>query len=518
VPIKPEKESKVIDVVSSETGVAPSPSSAAWSWRRRAGRLELKSRVAAHPMLFGCWFVLQGYAMLQPMGRIQDLFFYLAAFSGAIFLLELGLMLFIRHPRKPALLASLCVVFFCFYGDWRMGLARWMPVWLASTRWLLPMAGMVFLALCLWVLRTPRTLVTTRRYLDAVSTLLIALALAGILRAPARPVIPSGPLAATPLVLGAHPPDIYYILTDAYTSPESLKTYWGYDDSAFINNLAALGFRVVPNARANATHTPVCLSTYLNMDYPPAPPANWPLPAQEAYYSQIIRQAEAPSRLKASGYEIRALSIFEVAGQPPYYTYPWITDPTLGSVLWDRMALGYLHAYYLRAGMGEINLRLFSLLPKFAAERSPKPKFVYCHLMMPHWPYLFDEKGRRVQRGMRPSDDRPEDYLSQLIYENTLLTNALAGILKNSQTPPIIIVQGDHGYRGIPGPHRAEEAATILNALYLPGSEGDWLHPGITPVNTFRLIFDRYFGQHYNYLPDLAPTGVSPLAGSGDER
>ena len=42
-----------------------------------------------------------------------------------------------------------------------------------------------------------------------------------------------------------------------------------------------------------------------------------------------------------------------------------------------------------------------------------------------------------------------------------------------------------------------------MNAYYLPG-HNDKLYPTITPVNTFRLIFDTYFGGKYDMLPDIS--------------
>lgn len=78
--------------------------------RRPDGYPGMKSRLAAHPVLFECLFVLQGYAEFQPMGAIQDLFFYLAVVSGAIFILQLGLASFVRHPRKPAILARITAI------------------------------------------------------------------------------------------------------------------------------------------------------------------------------------------------------------------------------------------------------------------------------------------------------------------------------------------------------------------------------------------------------------------------
>ena len=492
------------------------------TWWQETGIPRIKRHLAAHPILLGCCFVLRGYGQLQPSGNVKDLVIDLLLVAGAILVLQLVLASLIEHPRKPAMLASLCAVFFCFFGDWRVWCGEWLEgtgwSWLKSAKWQLPLMGTVFLALCAWLLRTRRTLVKSRTYLDVVAIALVAPTAAGIVFAPAAPQIPPGYWSNAPLRLGGNPPDIYYILTDAYTSPESLKTYWHYDDSPFVNSLTGLGFRVIKNAHGNATFTPKCLATYLGMNYPPVLAAGRSLASQAAYYCQFIRKAEAPMRLKASGYDIRALSLFDVAGEARYYIYPNISDPTLGSLLWNRTALGYLDAYRVRRTLGDTNLKIFSLLPEIAAERTGRPKFVYAHLMMPHPPYLFDEKGRRIWSGMREDDDHPEFYLGQLIYENRLLTNAVAGILRNSKAPPIIIIQGDHGYRALPGPHQTEEATTILNALYLPGSGDDWLYRGITPVNTFRVVFNHYFDGNYPYLPDVLPSGLTPFVSRSDAK
>ena len=46
------------------------------------------------------------------------------------------------------------------------------------------------------------------------------------------------------------------------------------------------------------------------------------------------------------------------------------------------------------------------------------------------------------------------------------------------------------------------ERHAILNAYYLPGKGTDGLYPSITPVNSFRLIFNAYFEGKYEMLED----------------
>ena len=42
----------------------------------------------------------------------------------------------------------------------------------------------------------------------------------------------------------------------------------------------------------------------------------------------------------------------------------------------------------------------------------------------------------------------------------------------------------------------------IFNAYYLPEGGNENLYETITPVNTFRVVFNTYFGGRYELLPD----------------
>ena len=88
---------------------------------------------------------------------------------------------------------------------------------------------------------------------------------------------------------------------------------------------------------------------------------------------------------------------------------------------------------------------------------------------------------------------------------------------------PIIVIQSDEG----PYPPASDQSSEILNwswskasdvelgrklrilnAYYLPGDLRTRPYPSITPVNTFRLILNDYFGAELPLLPDR--TYVSP--------
>src|SRR5207249_2280146 len=74
---------------------------------------------------------------------------------------------------------------------------------------------------------------------------------------------------------------------------------------------------------------------------------------------------------------------------------------------------------------------------------------------------------------------------------------------------PVIIIQSDEGpFEGAPTvwsptPSRdLDRKFPILNAYYLPGKGDGGLTRTITPVNSFRAVFDLYFGANLALLPD----------------
>jgi len=143
--------------------------------------------------------------------------------------------------------------------------------------------------------------------------------------------------------------------------------------------------------------------------------------------------------------------------------------------------------------------------------------FVFAHLISPHPPFVFGSNGEMVtqshpysiQDADRFSGTREEyihGYSNQLTYLNLLLIETIDDILVKSEIAPIILLQADHGpgaYMVWESPERTnlKERLSILNAYYLPNSENE-LYPSITPVNSFRLIFNTYFETSYELLND----------------
>lgn len=147
---------------------------------------------------------------------------------------------------------------------------------------------------------------------------------------------------------------------------------------------------------------------------------------------------------------------------------------------------------------------------------NPGPKFVFVHLLLTHDPYVFTKDGyytNRTATNLR-SGANPL-YLGQLQFANKILLATIDTILKSSKKPPIIILQSDEG----PYPKafrdnlngfswkkatiaEMREKIRILNSFYLPGQTSTPLYDNISPVNSFRMIFNLYLGEHLPLLPD----------------
>ena len=151
------------------------------------------------------------------------------------------------------------------------------------------------------------------------------------------------------------------------------------------------------------------------------------------------------------------------------------------------------------------------------------PKFVFVHILAPHNPFVFGPNGEYLERQtpFTLNDDRDviamEDYakgyVGQVTYLNQRMLSVIDAILAESAQTPIILIQGDHG---VPRLLKAQNA--ILSTYLLPGAE-QAVYDSISPVNSFRMIFNEYLGGELELLEDQAyvsdsamPFNFRPLA------
>jgi hypothetical protein len=336
-----------------------------------------------------------------------------------------------------------------------------------------------------------------------------------------QPVIASGAAVETP----AGKPDIYYIILDGYGKADMLQDLYGYDNSGFTTSLEDLGFVLPAASRTNYPYTVLSLVSSLNMQYLDGVSAalgdatQWWLVRDTLQHSQVrefLDEQGYRTVFIASGFDFTDIRDGDEFIKP----YPlqlnnfdsgFIRSTNL-SALGD---MGHLYSYPSYSTYRRIIQAGFEALPRVAPEAGPK--FVFVHITAPHPPFVFDESGNPVNpdtpftmidklRDMVDTATYKQSYIAELKYVNSQTLQAVRAILANSPTPPVIILQGDHG----PGLYLNDEVAdtclyerySILNAYYLPGRASADLPPTMTPVNSFRLIFNDYFSTHLAMLPD----------------
>lgn len=260
---------------------------------------------------------------------------------------------------------------------------------------------------------------------------------------------------------------------------------------------------------------------------------NWLIP--------FVRQNKVREFLELNGYQIVAFESgydrTEIPASDLYLQSPtrasgtfeslWIQTTAL-LILEDMTSLLGLPFPYpcFQSHIARITF-IFNELPLVA--ELPGPKFVFAHILIPHPPFVFDSDGEvlppRHKFGLRDGSDfqgTPDEYIDgyrrQVDYVNRELELILPRIIANSSTPPIIILQGDHGPAAYldwrsPQSYQFLERMAILNAILIPGCEGGLPTDELSPVNTFRWIFNLVFEMDYPLLEDRSyfSTTYSPF-------
>ncbi len=322
-------------------------------------------------------------------------------------------------------------------------------------------------------------------------------------------------------------PNIYYIILDAYARADILKEIYNYDNAPFLNYLKKKGFYVADKSTANYPLTPLSLSSSLNFRY---------LNESTDKTPNMVKDNRAFHFLRQHGYKIvtfsSVISYTDIRNADIYITPKWNLNE------FQRMLMGAtpIPVVLYRLGIAKTFHRKHILYILDHLPDTCKLKnhiFVFAHILCPHTPFVFEENGEpvKIKKGLLSEDrgwfigaaergDRREyvkHYRKQVIFINKKMIEIVDKIISDSSRPPIIILQGDHGPRTLdfwenPDKTYLKEGFSILNAYYLPGNANPHLYNEITPANTFRIIFNHYFGTDYELLDDknYFPSGGCP--------
>ena len=337
-------------------------------------------------------------------------------------------------------------------------------------------------------------------------------------------------------------PDVYYIILDGYARSDYMLYYLKYDNSAFLEHLRSQGFYVAERAHTNHNWTSLSLASSLNMTYVQNLGLNLVPGTYPGLFTGRIRNSLVRKSLEDLGYTTVALRSGYMNTElidADYYLAPDPVDlqslkpplslnafeglllrSTLGLVLWDLSAGEVRSWTRMRTSepfdlLRQIILYQLETLPEIAD--MPQPTFTFVHIVAPHPPFLFGPDGEPVDPSepftfiedadVRLGSEHEMRYRDQAIFITDRIQAVVDAILARSTTQPIIILQADHGSGAVPGwrddsGEGLQQRMAILNAYLLPETCADDLYPEITPVNSFRVIFNCVFGGKIPLLED----------------
>ena len=459
------------------------------------------------------------------------------------FLVFLGARALLRNGFKAALIASLFLAWLFSYGHvletirvssgWTSPFGRnliLMPTW---SLWLGVLVWMIW--------RSRRDFKSLNSLLGALSLACLSVAIAQgawnlgkYQREVAASVSDAGAIAGTSNVasnVAPGAPDVYYVLLDAYGRADRLREFYGYDNTPFIDALRKRGFFVANRSQSNYSQTSLSLSSSLSFSYhEDALVKRKRNSTDRSALFRKIRQNRAARFLQTRGYDVVSITsgmiwvvpAGDVQVRNAYETVANIEQLLLNSTFFGAVFTSHVFRYDQSRRSLDYAI---DELPVVAKERKPKPRFVFAHILSPHPPFVWDAQGGPI------NEDRPYNqgefvrefdtatraqygrrYSGQVTALNAKVLRAIDGILANSRVPPVIILQGDHGPSTGHPTNRASDIpirSAVLNAFYLPPASStkplranQRPYDSISPVNNFRVVFNRTFETDFPLLPD----------------
>lgn len=345
-----------------------------------------------------------------------------------------------------------------------------------------------------------------------------------------EPVAPAGSPAA------ASSPDIFFIVLDEYASSASLKQEFGFDNSRLDSLLLANGCFISAASSANYNITPFSLASTFSMDYLKAVKGGEVLTSKKFVQAmETYRHNRVMDLFARKKYELKNFGCFEADHTDlttiPFfnYAYPKLIDDRTA---WYRIKreIGWQFTVDHFFGKGNAipeNYKLskaihldrnranFDSLIREMRQGSASPRFIMAHLLLPHEPFYLHADGSEVSDTLLVNGglDERKAYLEQVAYTNGLLEQIMRALPPVNGRPRVVIIEGDHGYRGFGGGVNASKEFPNLNAYYFSDGNYSSLYNGVSPVNSFRAVLNKYFGYQFPMLKDSSVYIVNP-AGS----
>lgn len=470
--------------------------------------------------LLAIFFVLHGFVENFDFVPVADALLLMVTYIMASLVLVVLSWLLYQNFIKASLLGFLIIGFHFFFGSLQDSLKKNFPgSFVSKYSFILPAAAVAFILIIILLKKIKNaslTKVTTYlNFLLLVVLLIDTALLLSKLMSKQQPVVT---LTDRFTICDSCPKlDVYLILADEYAGNDELKNVFHFDNSAFQEQLRSRGFHIIDDNYSNYNYTPFSMASILNLDYLSGKNVTR-TGSNIAYCYQQIRTSSLIRFFQANGYKFYNYSVFDFEHQPAPVRETFlpvktrlITSQTflsrLQRDLWFH-TITFLKSKKSIEDLTYYNQRnnqiIYDLTWRIAQQKDAGPKFVYTHLMMPHYPYYYDKNGKELPFGrlVEGNQVHKSDYVGYLQYSNKKFLELIDQIQRSSATPPIIVLMGDHGFRHFTEAVDKKYFFMNLAAVYFPDRAYSALNDSPSSVNLFRKILNSQFGQHLPLLKD----------------
>ncbi|MDQ3682850.1 MAG: LTA synthase family protein [Bacteroidota bacterium] len=470
--------------------------------------------------LLPVFFIVHACVANFPLISLKDVINVLGWNLLAALLINLLFSFIFKDWRKAAIYAfSLLCFQFCFgiVHDTLKKMAS--DFFIVKYSFIIPFSIIVFISLFYFLQKSNRSFNRLNRYLNTLFLILLAIeAFTFLVKANKNTGISHQEKRISNKCDTCSTPDIYLIIADEYAGNRELKEIFSFDNTDFEKALEQRGFYVAKNSRSNYNYTPYSVASIVGMKYL----ENISSRSNDSKNRNIsylqINDNEMIRILKQYNYQFVNLSLFDFADQPTTIDNMFfltrkkmLTAQTFTSRFKKDLGFNFITRFKVKSEIKRFtnstlknNKKILSNTYSIVNTNSISPRFIYTHLMMPHYPYYFDASGHPnpTESLMEEQQHLQKNYLGYLQYCNKIFLQLIDTILQKSNEPPIIIFMSDHGFRHFIPPLHQQYHFMNFNSIYLPGKNYTGFYDSISGVNQFRIILNKQFKLNLPLLKD----------------
>lgn len=482
-----------------------------------------------HFILLPVFFILQIINEYYGLISLRIAFKYFICYLGlSIFLFVVGKFIY-RSGVKSALWATSFLLIFFFWG-WFHDLIKEIgfPHFFTSYSFLLPVIGILIIALSIR-LKNQKSIIRGTVFLNFLFTIFLMVSIIQ-LGGKIFSNVDVNNLSAKEVdsnidiipINDSLKPDVFFIVFDEYASSLSLKRFLNFDNYKLDSMMVSNGFYIARRSMSNYNVTPLSVSSTFNLQYFSQNYEGRVFGAkdfQKGLYT--LGKSFIPRFFEANGYKVMSFALdplnrispmkFNNGAHKKIFFMHTFLGRVIKDIFWNFSSFSFLHKYFQRnqdENIAEIEahkkrtINNFTDLKKQMTTSSDKPKFVYAHMLTPHMPFCWDRNGDPVDTQMSMFDS-PYKYVEQLQFVNKLISEIIKISKYTSSRPKVVIIEGDHGYRGYTSVQADRKMQFMnLNTFYFSDGNYELLYDSISPVNTFRVVLNKYFKQDLQMLKD----------------